>query len=244
VTAPISVVIGEPDYLAREGLVRALEAAEGIAVVSICSNLRALRAAAALEKPDVILMALRFSPRRTSEAIDLVEDLWRACDELGIVLVGDRSDFTLALPLFERSAPRLGFVLRDRIANARELTRMVREIARGNSLVDPAAVGTLISAARQRSNGRFDLLTEREREVLAMVARADSNKAIARELGITTRAVERHVNSIFRKLELDGNGEVNRRVKVALEYASTGDPAAGAGANRRSTRGRPTRSSR
>ena len=76
-------------------------------------------------------------------------------------------------------------------------------------------------ASRQRSNGRFDRLTEREREVLGMVARADSNRAIARELGITTRAVERHVNSIFRKLELDWTGEVNRRVKVALEYTAS-----------------------
>ncbi len=241
-SANIRIVVGAPDYLAREGLVRALEAAEGITVVSICSTVQALRAAAELDRPDVVLMALRFSPTRPREAVDLVEELQRSNDTLGVVLVGERSDFGLALPLFDRGTARCGFVLRERISNSGELTHVIREIAAGNSVVDPAAVGTLLTAARRRSSGdRFDALTDRERQVLSMVARADSNRAIARDLGITTRAVERHVNSIFRKLELNGSGDVNRRVKAALEFAASAEGSAPGRAGRRRP---PVRSSR
>ena len=236
--AEINVVVGEPGYLAREGLVRALEAAEGITVISICSSVRTLRAAAELERPDVVVTGLRFSRQRPSEAVDLVEELQRSNEKLGVVFVGEREDFGLALPLFDRGTERCGFILRERISHSGELTRVIREIAGGNSVVDPASIGTLLTAARRRTSGRFDALTAREREVLALVARADSNGAIARKLGITTRAVERHVNSIFRKLELNGSGDVNRRVKAALEFASSAN--GGTPARRRP----PVRSSR
>jgi DNA-binding NarL/FixJ family response regulator len=101
------------------------------------------------------------------------------------------------------------------------LTRAIREVASGNSLVDPEAVETLLKAARRRSEYPFAALTEREREVLRGIAEAESNNAIARQLRITTRAVERHVNSIFRKLGLNGSRDVNRRVQAALAFSST-----------------------
>src|SRR5436190_579031 len=132
---PIRIVVGEADYLAREGLVRAIEAVADIEVVSICSSISALRHAVEGEPPDV---------------------------------------------------------------------------------VDPAAVGTFLDAARQPRNVTLDRLTVREREVLGLLAAAESNNAIARDLGITTRAVERHVNSIFRKLDLEDSGDLNRRVQAAL----------------------------
>jgi DNA-binding NarL/FixJ family response regulator len=218
VSSPIRIIVADPDYLAREGLVRALEAVEGLDVVSICSTLTSLRTAAELERPDVVVMPLAFPPAPASKPIELVEELEDVDPATGVVLLGDHSELALALPLFDSAVAPRAFILRSRIRNSAQLTRAIREVAGGNSLVDPAAVGTLLTAARRGSELPFGTLTEREREVLRMIAAAESNSAIARELRITTRAVERHVNSIFRKLGLDGSRDVNRRVQAALAF--------------------------
>jgi len=140
------------------------------------------------------------------------------------VILGEHSELALALPLFDSGIARRAFIVRSHIRNSGQLTRAIREVARGNSLVDPAAVGTLLDAARRQSEYPFASLTEREREVLSMVAGAESNNAIARHLRITTRAVERHVNSIFRKLGLNGSRDVNRRVQAALAFTTSVHP--------------------
>jgi DNA-binding NarL/FixJ family response regulator len=226
VSSPIRIIVGEPDYLAREGLVRALEAAEGLEVVSICSTMTSLQSAAQLEQPDVVLMPLVFPPSKPSNAIQFVEEIQAAEPETGVVLIGEHADLELALPLFDSGIARRAFIVRSRIRNASQLTRAIREVASGNSLVDPVAVGTLLNAARQRAEYPFGSLTEREREVLSMIAEAESNNAIARHLHVTTRAVERHVNSIFRKLGLNGSRDVNRRVQAALAFSASmrGEP--------------------
>jgi len=218
---PIRIIVGEPDYLAREGLVRALEAADGLDVVSICSTMTSLESAAQLEQPDVVLMPLVFPPGRASGTISVLSELQAAQPETGVVVTGEQSDFVHALPLFDSGIARRAFIVRSRIRNASQLTRAIREVASGNSLVDPAAVGTLLNAARRRADYPFGALTEREREVLAMIAEAESNNAIARHLQITTRAVERHINSIFRKLGLSGSRDVNRRVQAALAFSAS-----------------------
>jgi len=218
---PIRIVVADPDYLAREGLVRALEAVEGLNVVSMCSSIATLRTAAQVESPDVVVMPLTFPPTPAAKAIRLIDELQAANPTTGVVVLGEHSDLALALPLFDSGIARRAFILRSRIRNAAQLTRAVREVAGGHSLIDPAAVGTLLTAARRTSELTFSSLTEREREVLGMIAAAESNSAIARELMITTRAVERHVNSIFRKLGLNGSRDVNRRVQAALAFASS-----------------------
>jgi DNA-binding NarL/FixJ family response regulator len=225
-STPIRIIVGEPDYLAREGLVRALEAAEGLDVVSICSTMTSLESAAQLEQPDVVLMPLVFPPNRASGAIQFLTELQAAQPETGVVVTGEHSDLVHALPLFDSGIARRAFIVRSRIRNASQLTRAIREVASGNSLVDPAAVGTLLNAARRRADYPFGSLTEREREVLGMIAEAESNNAIARHLHITTRAVERHINSIFRKLGLSGSRDVNRRVQAALAFSASmqGEP--------------------
>ena len=218
---PIRIIVGEPDYLAREGLVRALEAADGLDVVSICSTMTSLESAAQLEHPDVVLMPLVFPPSRAGNAIHFLNELQAAEPETGVVVTGEHSDLAHALPLFDSGIARRAFIVRSRIRNASQLTRAIREVASGNSLVDPAAVGTLLNAARQRADYPFESLTERERQVLGMIAEAESNNAIAQHLNITTRAVERHVNSIFRKLGLNGSRDVNRRVQAALVFSAS-----------------------
>jgi DNA-binding NarL/FixJ family response regulator len=220
-STPIRIVVGEPDYLAREGLVRALEAVEGLEVVSICSTIASLQSASRLEKPDVVLMPLTFPPGGAAKAIQFVDDLQKAQSTTGVVVLGEPSELELGLPLFDSGISRRAFIVRSRIRNSAQLTRAIREVASGSSLVDPAAVGTLLDAARRRSEYPFASLTEREREVLERLAAAESNNSIARKLRITTRAVERHVNSIFRKLGLNGSSDVNRRVQAALAFSAS-----------------------
>ena len=229
---PIRIVVGEADYLAREGLVRAIEAVADIEVVSICSSIAALRQAVEAEQPDVVVTALHLTGAANGDrnTITVIDDLRRQQPTLGILVLGDAGDATEAMSLFDRDVSGCGFMLRDRISNSAELTRAIREIAAGSAVVDPAAVGTFLNAARQPRNATLDRLTVREREVLTLLAAAESNNAIARDLGITTRAVERHVNSIFRKLDLEDSGDMNRRVRAALMFTSSTEPA-----------GRPTR---
>jgi DNA-binding NarL/FixJ family response regulator len=220
VSSPTRIIVGEPDYLVREGLVRALEAAGGLEVVSACSTITSLQSATRLEQPDVVLMPLVFPPSEPSDAIRFVDELQAARPETGVVLIGEHAELALALPLFDSGIARRAFIVRSRIRGAGQLTRAITEVASGNSLVDPTAVGTLLNAARRRAEYPFGSLTEREREVLRMIAEAESNSAIARQLHVTTRAVERHVNSIFRKLGLNGSPDVNRRVQAALAFSA------------------------
>lgn len=225
-TAPIRIVVAEADYLAREGLVRALEAVADMDIVSICSGVRTLAKAAEAEQPDVIVTALRFPGAANGDrcAVPTVEGLRRRRPGLGVLVLGEREDAAEAMQLFDRNYTGCGFLLRDRIGNSADLTRAIREIAGGSSVLDPAAVGTLLTAARKTDVHAFERLTARENEVLGLLADAESNSAIARDLGITTRAVERHVNSIFRKLDLEDSGDLNRRVKAALLFAQDAGP--------------------
>jgi DNA-binding NarL/FixJ family response regulator len=241
VSSPIRIVVADPDYLAREGLVRALEAVEGLNVVSMCSSIATLRTAAQFENPDVVVMPLTFPPSTVAKAIQFVDELQAANSPTGVVVLVDQSDLALALPLFDPGIARRAFILRSRIRNSAQLTRAIREVAAGHSLVDPAAVGTLLTAARHRSELPFSTLTERERQVLRMIAEAESNSAIARELMITTRAVERHVNSIFRKLGLNGSRDVNRRVQAALAFAGSMQAERSGAARRRGKSVHPVR---
>ena len=224
---PIRIVVGEADYLAREGLVRAIEAVADIEVVSICSSISALRQAVEAEQPDVVVTALHLTGAANGDrnTITVIDHLRRQRPTLGILVLGDAGDAMEAMFLFDRDVSGCGFMLRDRISNSAELTRAIREIAAGSAVVDPAAVGTFLDAARQPRNVTLDRLTVREREVLALLAAAESNNAIARDLGITTRAVERHVNSIFRKLDLEDSGDLNRRVQAALIFTTSTEPA-------------------
>ena len=177
----------------------------------------------AAEQPDVVVTALHLTGAANGDrnTITVIDDLRRQRPALGILVLGDPGDATEAMSLFDRDVSGCGFMLRDRISNSAELTRAIREIAAGSAVVDPAAVGTFLNAARQPRNATLDRLTVREREVLTLLAAAESNNAIARDLGITTRAVERHVNSIFRKLDLEDSRDMNRRVRAALMFKSS-----------------------
>jgi DNA-binding NarL/FixJ family response regulator len=211
------VVVGVADYLVGEGLVRALEAGRKLSVVSICSNLGALLAATEDDAPDAVVTELRLAPTHSDEGLRLAAQLRHTHPGLGVVVLGEESDSALALSLFEGGAPR-AYLLTRQIQDSRELIRALDEVGSGRSLVHTAAVAGLRNLPGVRPVDQAARLTAREREIMTLVAKAESNRAIAQALGITTRAVERHINSIFRKLSLAETQGVNRRVKAALVF--------------------------
>jgi DNA-binding NarL/FixJ family response regulator len=211
-------LIGEDSYLAVEGIRSVLEADTGVEIVATHGDLDSLRAAVAASQPDVVLTDIRMPPTQTDEGIRLAAELRTTHPEVGVVVLSQYAEPFYATRLLDEGSDRRAYLLKERITERGELSRAVHEVAAGRSLIDSRVVESLLAAQRRREDARLDTLTPREQEVLALVAEGWSNGAISEKLVITTRAVERHINSIFMKLDLGDAKDVSRRVKAALLY--------------------------
>jgi DNA-binding NarL/FixJ family response regulator len=214
--APIRVVLGEYDFLAREGITRVIEGLEGIELVASCGDVDALRTAIYRDQPDIVVTELRMPPGYTDEGIRLAADLRSAHPEIGVVVVSERADPRYATELFAQGSSRRGYLLKDRVKDADRLARVIEEVARGGAVLDPSVVDGLMSEQTERSP--LTRLTRREREVLELIAEGYSNTAIAGRLTITRRGVERHVSAIFSKLALADSTDRSPRVRAALLF--------------------------
>ena len=218
VPVTIRVICGEDSYIAREGILRALEQEEDIEVVATCGDLDTLRATVDDIASDVVLADISMPPTNTDEGIRLADELRRTKPEVGVVILSQYAEPLYATKLLEDGSARRAYLLKDRVQYRSDLTRAVREVAAGRSVVDPRIVELLLAAQQRREDSRFDTLTPREQQILALVAEGWSNAAIAERIVITKRAVERHINSIFSKLGLGESESISRRVKAALLY--------------------------
>jgi DNA-binding NarL/FixJ family response regulator len=215
----IRVVFGEDNYITREGILRLLEDAEDIEVVATCGDFDSLRSAVGRVRPDVVLTDIRMPPTTTDEGIRLAAQLRTTHPDVGVVVLSQYAEPVYATQLLEDGSDRRAYLLKDRVRYSADLTRAVREVAAGRSVVDARVVEVLLTAQRrQRDNPSFNALTQREQEILALVAEGWSNAAIAERVVITKRAVERHINSIFAKLDLGESEQTSKRVKAALLY--------------------------
>ena len=214
----IRLVLGEDSYLAREGIIRALEGIEDVDLVATCADLDELREAVDEMKPDVVLTDIRMPPTNTDEGIRLAGDLRRSHPEIGVVVLSQHAEPLYATALFEHGSDRRAYLLKERLRDRGELSRALQEVMSGGSVVDSRIVDELLSAQRNRADSHLDQLTPREVEILGMIAEGKSNSAIAESLVITKRVVERHINSIFWKLDLGNSEDVSRRVKAVLVY--------------------------
>lgn len=219
---PIRVVVGEDNYLAREAISRVLESEEDIVIVASGEDLDSLRRAVVEEEPDVVLADIQMPPHKTDEGIRLAKELRTTHPEMGVVILSQHAEPLYAVELLAASSKGRAYLLKDRVQHRAEITRAVREVAEGGSVLDPRIVELLLTSARTRDASRFDGLTARERDVLVLVAEGWSNAGIGEQLGITTRAVERHVRAIFSKLELGNSSRHNRRVRAALLFLAEG----------------------
>jgi len=214
----IRVVLGEDNYLAREGIARALGRIAGVELVATCEDLGSLREAIDAERPDVVVTDIRMPPTNTDEGIRLANELRATEPGIGVVVLSQHSDPAYATALFENGSERRAYLIKERVRDAAELGRALRSVAEGGSVVDPVVVETLLQSTRARERSQLDELTPRELEILALIAEGRSNAAIAETLFLTKRAVERHINGIFTKLDLGDSESISRRVKATLVY--------------------------
>ena len=214
----LRVALGEDSYLAREGISRVLEAEDDIEIVATCEDFESLRAAVGETVPDVVLTDIRMPPTHTDEGIRLAAELRATHPAVGVVVLSQYAEPLYATKLLESGSDGRAYLLKERVTDRGELSRALREVAEGRSVVDAQIVEALLEVRRRREESGLDTLTSGEQEILALIAEGWSNEAIASRLFITKRAVERHINSIFWKLELGDSADVSRRVKAALLY--------------------------
>jgi DNA-binding NarL/FixJ family response regulator len=214
----LRVAIAEDSYLVREGLSQLLAGVQGLDIVAVSEDTYSLIEAIERESPDVVLTDIRMPPFREREGIRVAAQLRETHPEIGVVILSQYADPTLALELFESGSGGRAYLLKERVGNRGELVDAIEAVADGRSVVDPKIIDALIAERARSSTSPLDELTTREREVLAEVATGKSNAAIAASLFLTKRAVEKHINAIFMKLNLRESEDTSRRVKAALMF--------------------------
>jgi DNA-binding NarL/FixJ family response regulator len=219
----IRVVIAEDAYLVREALLQILARVEGIEVVRTCQDRDSLLTAISEERPDAVLTDIRMPPTGTDEGIQVARTLRQTDPEIGVVVLSQFADPSYVLSLLESGSAGRAYLLKERVRNPVQLVSAITSVAAGESVIDPAVVEVLVQARAQASRSPLAQLTAREHDVLAEIAQGKSNAAIAASLYLTKRAVEKHVNAIFMKLELGSPEDVSRRVKAALIFLA-GEP--------------------
>ncbi len=192
----IRVVLGEDSYLAREGIVSALAAMDGVDLIATCGDLDELRAAIEREPPDIVLTDIRMPPTNTDEGVRLAAELRSSHPAVGVVVLSQHAEPLYATTLFDQGAARRAYLLKERVKDRDELQRALQEVADGGSVVDSRIVEELVAFQRRRDDTKLDELTARELEILGLIAEGRSNTAIAAKLVVTKRAVERHINQI------------------------------------------------
>lgn len=216
------VLIADDSALLRDALARAVEAAGDMELVGTAADLPQALALSHDRQPDVVLTDIRMPPTGTDEGIQLARRLRTDQPSVAVVVLSQYADAAYALSLFEEGAEGRAYLLKERVADLDELLAAVREVAAGGSVTDPKVVEQLVTANRAPRRSELDRLTPRELEVLGHMAQGRSNAAIAAELVLSERAVEKHSNAIFSKLALTEEKDVNRRVKAVLVYLQEG----------------------
>src|ERR1700733_5939914 len=216
----IRVALAEDHVLLREGISRLVAANEGFELVGAASDLPQLLALVTEQAPDVVVTDIRMPPTGTDEGIQAAAWIRQNPPPVGVVVLSQYTAPGYALALLEHGSSGRGYLLKERVGSVDELARAIRVVAQGGSVIDPMVGDELVRARSQGREPGLSSLTPREAEILAEMAQGKSNSAIAAALFFTERAVERHTNSIFAKLALSEEKDVNRRVKAVLVYLS------------------------
>jgi DNA-binding NarL/FixJ family response regulator len=212
----VRVVIADDSLLLREGVSRLLVEA-GFEVVGQASNADELLREVAQNEPDVAIVDIRMPPTHTDEGLQAARQLRRRYPALGVIVLSQYVRPSYAFELLADDARGVGYLLKDRVSDLRDLADAVERVGKGGSVLDPSVVAQLVGRRRQ-GHDPIDDLSDREREVLALMAEGRSNRAIAERLVITERTVEKHVRSILTKLRIPESQEDHRRVLAVLAY--------------------------
>lgn len=226
------MILAEDNLLVREGVRRLLETRRdaAIEVVASCGDLESLLASVEALEPDVVVTDIRMPPTFTDEGLQIAAQLRKSHPQIGVVLLSQFDAPVYARALLEEGSAGRAYLLKERVSEPEQLVGAIREVARGGSIIDPKVVETLVAALGDlariggdavvptpeplASSGRMsEPLTERELEVLALVAEGDSNQEIARKLVVTLATVKTHINHIFGKLEAESRVQVVARAR-------------------------------
>ena len=213
------VVVADDVMLTRQGIVRLLQEA-GVDVVAEAENAEALLHHVRLARPDAVVVDIRMPPTHTDEGLVAARTIRTEYSAVGVLVLSQYVEPSYAMRLIEEHPERVGYLLKERVFDVAVLVDALRRIADGETVIDPTIVSRLIG--RRRREDPLGELTEREREVLTLLAEGLTNKAIATRLFVTERTVEAHVKQIFRKLHLGANPDSHRRVLAVLAYLRSG----------------------
>jgi DNA-binding NarL/FixJ family response regulator len=215
---PVRVAVADDHLLVREGVGQLLAAEADVEIVASCGDLRSLLEAVDEDPPDVVLTDIRMPPTQSDEGIRIANRLRQTHPEIGVVVLSQYDEPSYALALLEGGFAGRGYLLKERLHDSAQLVSAIESVADGGSIVDQRIVEVLVAAGARATESPLADLTSREWEVLAQLAQGKSNAAIAESLFLTKRAVEKHINAIFSKLNLTDAEDVSRRVKAVLVF--------------------------
>ena len=215
---PIRVVFADDNYLLREGVKQLIDSQPELELAATATDFTTLMAAVEAERPAVVVTDIRMPPTGTDEGIRAAAQIRASHPEIGVVVLSQYAEPEYALSLLEKGAAGRAYLLKERVSDIDQLVNAIREVARGGSVIDSKVVEALVAARTRKTDSPLRDLTPREQEVLAAMAEGKNNAAIAAQLFLTERAVEKHINSIFSKLGLQEEKDVHRRVRAALLF--------------------------
>ena len=222
----VRVALAEDSFILRQGLEQLLATADEVDVVAACDDLGSLRDAVRDHEPDVVLTDIRMPPTRTDEGIRFATELRDQHPEMGVVVLSQYSEPGYVLRLLEGGSERRAYLLKERVGDRSQLVGALEAVAAGGAVIDPSVVDVLVEAQARARRSPLAELTPRELEVLRAIAEGRSNAAIAEELVLTKRAVEKHINAIFLKLGLTYDADsdsISKRVKATLMFLADAD---------------------
>jgi DNA-binding NarL/FixJ family response regulator len=219
----VRVALADDNLIVREGIAQLLARQPDIDVVALCDDLDSLMEAVEEHRPDVVLTDIRMPPTHTDEGIRLAALLRDRYPEVGVVVLSNYAEAGFAMALLESGSEGRAYLLKERVQAPAQLAAAIQSVAAGGSVMDPKVVEPLMTAKARAEDSPLAELTAREREVLSEIAQGRSNAAIAASLVLTKRAVEKHINSIFLKLNLSDIQDVSKRVTATLMFLSDRD---------------------
>lgn len=219
-TATLRVVVADDSYLIRQAVTGLVADEPDLETVGVAADLDGLLDAVDEHRPDVVVTDVRMPPTSSDEGIRAARTLRERAPGTGVVVLSQFVRREYAAQLFAGGSEGRAYLLKDRVAEAGQLAHAIREVARGGSVVDPIVVDALLSAADERPGTVLDRLTPRETDVLREMAKGRNNAGVAEALALTERAVAKHINSIFTKLDLREEEAAHRRVQAVLLYLS------------------------
>jgi DNA-binding NarL/FixJ family response regulator len=216
--AALRIVLAEDNYLVREGTRRLLEASGQVEVVAAVSTAEELLDAVDRLRPEAVMTDIRMPPGHSMEGIAAAHEIRRRHPQIGVVVLSQHADEGYVLELLRDGTAGYGYLLKERVADRGELIRALHETASGGSVVDPVLVDALVGRRRAQPRSPLAELTQRELDVLRLMAEGRSNAAIAEALALSESSIEKHSSVIFSKLGLAEEPQVHRRVAAVVRF--------------------------